>query len=276
MQDEDGRLSLFAVGDDDQNIYSFNGASVEYIRRFERDYSAKPSYLTGNYRSCAHIINAANSVIAPAAERMKANHPITVNAARRNHPAGGDWEGIDPVGHGKVQLLPAGADMQSQALAVMIELQRLASQDGDWNWANVAVTAREWRYLEPVRSYCELHHIHVQMADEDPPPVWRLRETQRLVDWLRGRESNLIDVPGISQWLNQQPDSPWWDLLRQSVQEYALETGSAELPTDHFFEWLAEWGREVRRKQKGLLLLTAHRAKGLEFDQSMNSPVSIR
>ena len=33
--DEDGRLSLLAVGDDDQNIYAFNGASVEFIRRFE-------------------------------------------------------------------------------------------------------------------------------------------------------------------------------------------------------------------------------------------------
>ena len=38
------------------------------------------------------------------------------------------------------------------------------------------------------------------------------------------------------------------------------------MPVDHFVEWLAEWGREVRRRQRGLLLLTAHRAKGLEFD----------
>ena len=35
---------------------------------------------------------------------------------------------------------------------------------------------------------------------------------------------------------------------------------------DHFIEWLAEWGRDIRRRQRGLLLLTAHRAKGLEFD----------
>ena len=34
----------------------------------------------------------------------------------------------------------------------------------------------------------------------------------------------------------------------------------------HFIEWLAEWGRDIRRRQRGLLLLTAHRAKGLEFD----------
>jgi ATP-dependent DNA helicase RecQ len=30
-------------------------------------------------------------------------------------------------------------------------------------------------------------------------------------------------------------------------------------------EWLAEWGREIRRSQTGLMLLSAHRAKGLEF-----------
>jgi ATP-dependent DNA helicase RecQ len=38
------------------------------------------------------------------------------------------------------------------------------------------------------------------------------------------------------------------------------------MPTEHFVEWLAEWGRESRRRQTGLMLLTAHRAKGLEFD----------
>ena len=34
LKDEDRKLTLFAVGDDDQNIYAFNGASVEFIRRF--------------------------------------------------------------------------------------------------------------------------------------------------------------------------------------------------------------------------------------------------
>jgi len=55
-QDEDGRLSLFAVGDNDQNIYAFDGASVEFIRRFESDYDAKPAYLIDNYRSTAHTL----------------------------------------------------------------------------------------------------------------------------------------------------------------------------------------------------------------------------
>lgn len=38
------------------------------------------------------------------------------------------------------------------------------------------------------------------------------------------------------------------------------------MPAEGFLDWLAEWGRELRRRQTGLLLLTAHRAKGLEFD----------
>ena len=50
------------------------------------------------------------------------------------------------------------------------------------------------------------------------------------------------------------------------MDEYALESSNAESPKGHFKEWLIEWGREVRRRQTGLLLLTAHRAKGLEFD----------
>ena len=154
----------------------------------------------------------------------------------------------------------------TQAVAVTAELQRLCNLAADWNWSSSAVIAREWQYLEPVRNYCELKHIPVQMADEEAPHFWRLRETQAMVQWLLAREIKLVDTGAIGQWLDQQPTGPWWALLREAVEQYALETGGAELPVDHFTEWLAEWGREVRRRQTGLMLLTGHRAKGLEFD----------
>ena len=98
LSEPDARLSLFAVGDDDQNIYSFNGATVEYIRRFEADYKAKPAYLLDNYRSTRHIIDAAGAVIVSARERMKANHPIRVNQARA---AGARWWGVGRPGSGR-------------------------------------------------------------------------------------------------------------------------------------------------------------------------------
>jgi len=266
LQDEDGKLSLFAVGDDDQNLYAFAGASVEFIRRFEADYKAKPEYLTENYRSPAHIIEAANLVIDRASNRMKAEHPIRINRARAKAPPGGDWESIDPVSKGRVQILPSGSDPATQAMAVMMELRRLAGLVPDWDWSRAAVISREWRFLEPIRSYCEVNHIPVQMADERPPQFWRLRETQALIGWLHEERGGVVDAAAIRHWLDQRSAGPWWALLREAVNEYELETSGAELPKNHFIEWLVEWGREVRRRQSGLMLLTGHRAKGVEFD----------
>ena len=55
-------------------------------------------------------------------------------------------------------------------------------------------------------------------------------------------------------------------MLRQAAEEHNIETATADVPAASFIEWLAEWARDARRRQNGLLLLTAHRAKGLEFD----------
>ena len=266
LEDDSSKLTLFAVGDDDQNIYAFHGASVEFIRRFEADYGPKPTYLTANYRSTGNIVAAANAVIEPARKRMKAGHPIHVDRARAKDPPGGKWTAIDPVSRGKVQILPAGGDSLHQARAVMAEFLRLSELDRNWDWSRCAVIVREWQYLVPVRAFCVAHDIPVQMANEDIPNFWRLRETRTLVEWLREREPRLVDAVALRGWVAARPSDPWNDLLRQAVEEHVLEAGGGEAPVDHFLEWLAEWGRDIRRRQRGLLLLTAHRAKGLEFD----------
>ena len=267
LADEDDKLSLFAVGDDDQNIYAFAGASVRFIRRFEADYQAKSKFLTDNYRSTAHIIAAANAAIEPAAERMKAEHAIRVDRNRAKASFGGDWEALDPVAQGRVQILPSPADPIAQAQAAMAELQRLSTltPDPDY-WSSCAVIARKWKYLEPVRAWCEMNGVTAQMGNEQIPNFWRLRETQALCDWLRGRASAVVNGAALRQWLARQHPGPWIELLNEAVSEHELETAGAEVPVEHFMEWLAEWGREVRRRQRGLLLVTAHRAKGLEFD----------
>ena len=266
LEDDSSKLTLFAVGDDDQNIYAFHGASVEFIRRFEADYGPKPTYLTANYRSTGNIVAAANAVIEPARKRMKVGHPIHVDRARAKDPPGGKWTAIDPVSRGKVQILPAGGDSLHQARAVMAEFLRLSELDRNWDWSRCAVIVREWEYLVPVRAFCVAHDIPVQMANEDIPNFWRLRETRTFVEWLCERESRLVDAVALRGWVAARPSDPWNDLLRQAVEEHVLEAGGGETPVDHFLEWLAEWGRDIRRRQRGLLLLTAHRAKGLEFD----------
>ena len=268
LEETDRKLTLFAVGDDDQNIYAFNGASVEFIRRFEEDYGPKPAFLLENYRSTGHIVEAANALIEPARHRMKGEHPIRVDRGRAKDAPGGAWQEVDPVTEGRVQILPARPDPIAQARVAMAELERLATlAPGDWNWSRCAVIAREWKFLDPVRAFCEVRAIPVQMGDEEIPRFWHLREVREMVRWLRGAETPLVSGADLRAWVDNHPAGPWIDLLREALDEHALETGEdVEVPVDHFVEWLAEWGRDVRRRQRGLMLLTAHRAKGLEFD----------
>ncbi|WP_419909098.1 RecQ family ATP-dependent DNA helicase [Candidatus Poriferisodalis sp.] len=214
--DADTRLTIFGVGDDDQNIYAFNGTSPEFIRRFEEDYSARPAYLVDNYRSSGHIINASNAVIAPAALRMKAGHAIRINRARRGDPPGGHWESLDPIANGRVQVLHPSEDSFTQAQAAIVELRRLAGLAPDWDWTRCAVIAREWSHLEPVRSICEQLGISAQLANEGDLSLWHLRETQALVRTVRQRRG-LVDGCDLRRWIASQQNGPWTDLLAEAI-----------------------------------------------------------
>ena len=85
---------LCVVGDADQSIYAFRGATIRNIEEFERDYpSARTIMLEQNYRSTQTILTAANAVIARNQGRRAKNlwtdsgqgHPIVAYVADDEH-----------------------------------------------------------------------------------------------------------------------------------------------------------------------------------------------
>jgi len=113
---------LTVVGDSDQSIYAFRGATIRNIEEFERDFTgARTILLEQNYRSTQNILSAANAVIAR-------------NTGRR---AKNLWTAS---GDGALITLDAADSEHDEARFVVGEIDRLA--DSGTDWGDIAVFYR--------------------------------------------------------------------------------------------------------------------------------------
>lgn len=254
--DPDHTLAILAVGDDDQNIYAFRETDVAFIRRFQVDYQATVHYLLDNYRSSAAIISAANALIRHNRERMKADQPIRINQARRNDPPGA------PV------LILHVTDPAAQAAALVAELHRLRAAGGSV-WSDYAVLARHWDTLAAVRAACETHQfptVLVRERDKLPSPH-RVREVAAFLAALKALGEQPVMVTELLA-LIAPGEHVWTALLRQTLAEWGELAGDHRTPARQVLEFVYETLHEARRDGQpgeGVLLATAHAAKGLEF-----------
>lgn len=274
--DADTKLSIMAVGDDDQNIYSFKGANIEFIRRFRADYEGELTYLVENFRSTQNIISAANHVIQRGADRMKVDHPIRIDARRKDEPPGGRWAAADKAGNGAVRLITSPSDPNLQAQLILAEIQHIRRLDPTTKLSAIAVLSRTHAPLEKIRAICDVEGLACEITGPEAAKgqiaLMRTREGWGLAQRLRQRQLRMIRLPALRKVLlrlrlAQPKNGVLLDLL-DAVDEVICSLQADVVPAAEALDLFYEASSELRRdgRENAIRLMTAHAAKGLEFD----------
>lgn len=120
------RRNLCCVGDDDQSIYSWRGAEVANILRFEQDFpGATVIRLEQNYRSTPHILGAASGLIAHNSGRLGKTLWTEVDAGDKVRVIG-VWDGPEEarrVGEEVEALQRRGQSLDDVAILVRAQFQ---------------------------------------------------------------------------------------------------------------------------------------------------------
>jgi DNA helicase-2/ATP-dependent DNA helicase PcrA len=126
------RKNICVVGDDDQSIYSWRGAEVANILRFEKDFpGAKVVRLEQNYRSTPDILAAASGLINANSERLGKTLWTERNDGEKLRVIG-VWDGPEEarrVGEEAERLEREGASLDQMAILVRAQFQTREFED---------------------------------------------------------------------------------------------------------------------------------------------------
>ena len=127
-----GHRNICVVGDDDQSIYSWRGAEVTNILRFEQDFpGAKVIKLEQNYRSTPDILAAASGLIDANSQRLGKTLWTTQNGGDKVRVIG-VWDGPEEarrVGEEAERLEREGASLSQLAILVRAQFQTREFED---------------------------------------------------------------------------------------------------------------------------------------------------
>ena len=120
--------NLCVVGDDDQSIYKFRGATIENIMNFEEDFpGAKVVRLEQNYRSTQNILDAANAVIANNTERKGKTLWTAAGPGKKLvlHTAENEQDEADRIARTILEGVAAGRSFSDYAILYRMNSQSL-------------------------------------------------------------------------------------------------------------------------------------------------------
>ncbi len=218
-----GRANILAVGDDDQAIYSFQGAELTNMLRFTQMYKdVQVITLTDNYRSHSDILHTAHTIAGQIEERLS-----------------------DTLGTGEKVLTAKNANLPN----AVVSRQQFKSDIAQFDWisgqiaklitqgtkpSEIAVLAPKHRYIEPLVPYLQARDIPIRYDKREnvleDQHIVELLNMAQLVLAIANSEHALADsiwpsVLSSSYW--QLPTSTIWQLSWQSYENKVkrIETG---------------------------------------------------
>jgi len=140
--------NIFAVADDDQIIYQWNGASFRQLRRFSEEFAATLLQLPTNYRCPAIIVEAANNLVSYNAQRTASKKPLLAGRTAFRLPA-----------DRQLRLFHCQNESE-EAQTVADHIAGLGSKE----WSGTVVLARTRALLDPVKQALEARRVTAQIA----------------------------------------------------------------------------------------------------------------
>ncbi|HEX5949266.1 MAG TPA: ATP-dependent DNA helicase, partial [Actinomycetota bacterium] len=188
---------VFAVGDPDQNIYAWRGASLKNILRFHEDFGSEDAEpvdlpLFVNFRSGSRILAAANAVIEGVPAERRAQGKLL-----REHPDRGEGR--------VVAFLAADARAEARRIAALIREDSEAHPrtDGEPGWERAAILCRKRRLFPPIAEVLREEGIPVEVVDLGG--LLMLPEIVDVMSWLR-----LLEDPARNVALARILQGPRW------------------------------------------------------------------
>ena len=268
--------SIYVVGDDDQAVYGFRNASVEFLRRFEAEFGARRICLSENYRSDAALIRATAAFIASNPDRMK------LRPEEQMRPATSTAEGAADA----VQRF-LYADQPGLAAHAAYSVQRSLEEGSE----TVAVLARHWSDLDPVRFFLEragvpivVHHRGLRRPLHRRHPIFRVLRTLLDVEAPRIEGPAVEHVRAIVTGWGHAPEEPAVaELLAllddvDDTRRLGPTRTLCAITAGELAQHVLLASREASRQPHPLgppvavHLCTFHSAKGLEFDKVIVLP----
>lgn len=259
-----GREDLAVVGDEDQTIYTFTGASSEWLTGFTgRHPGARVVRLETNYRSTPQVLALANRLLAsgprPVAgppKRLRATRPEGPPPVIRQFPSGTDEEAA--IAAEARRLIASG--IAAEQLAVLVRTNgQLVGFEAAFRAAGVPFQLRGERFFG---------RPEIRRAITAARSIRRAEDSNRLVArlaaaWARAFDFRADEVPAAEE--ARQRHGALLALL-----EVGRELEEAD-PAASVDDFLTEVERRTALEADGAAgagveLLTYHRAKGLEWD----------